>query len=141
MKPVIICIDDEKVVLDSLRFQLESKFGSEYDLEYAQSADEALEIIDELQEEKTEIPVIITDHVMPDISGLELIPILQKKCPTSKKILLTGQIGQEDEEEENEDYFLFGTIAKPWSIQSLNNTIQSACNCYFEELSQLHVLK
>ena len=46
MKPVILCVDDEKIVLDSLKSQLKKEFG-DFDLEIAESGEEALEIIEE----------------------------------------------------------------------------------------------
>ena len=40
--PVILCVDDERIVLHGLREQLGRAFGSEYSVEIAQSAEEAL---------------------------------------------------------------------------------------------------
>ena len=50
-KPAILCVDDEKVVLQSLRTQLKEAFGDDYIYELAEDADEALEVINELCEE------------------------------------------------------------------------------------------
>jgi CheY-like chemotaxis protein len=47
-KPMILCVDDEQVVLQSLRTQLEEAFGDTYLCEVAEDADEALEVINEL---------------------------------------------------------------------------------------------
>ncbi|CCQ59778.1 two-component response regulator [Crocosphaera watsonii] len=46
IKPVILCVDDEKVILDSLKIQLKKEFQDTYLYEAAESADEALEIIE-----------------------------------------------------------------------------------------------
>ena len=48
--PTIICVDDEPIVLESLRGQLETQFEGELDIEVAQDALEALEIIGELSD-------------------------------------------------------------------------------------------
>ncbi|NJQ98923.1 MAG: response regulator, partial [Hydrococcus sp. CSU_1_8] len=50
-KPVIICVDDEEVVLDSLKIQLKKEFSSRYRLEVAENAEEAMEILEELSED------------------------------------------------------------------------------------------
>ena len=46
-KPVILCVDDEKIVLDSLKVELLSKLNSEYMIEVAESGEDALEVIEE----------------------------------------------------------------------------------------------
>ena len=43
----ILCVDDEKIVLDSLRAQLRQFFKSDYIIETAESGDEGLEILEE----------------------------------------------------------------------------------------------
>ncbi|WP_366664976.1 hypothetical protein [Microcoleus sp. bin48.metabat.b7b8b9.023] len=47
-KPVILCVDDKTVILESLKAQLRKALGSSYAYEFAQDAEEALNIIDEL---------------------------------------------------------------------------------------------
>ena len=47
-KPVIFCIDDEKIILTSLKEQLKRHFGKEYDIEAVDNGEETLEIIEGL---------------------------------------------------------------------------------------------
>lgn len=68
-KPVILCVDDEKIVLTSLKEQLKRPFGKAFDIETVESAEEALELCNELLVEKIELPLLITDHAMPGIKG------------------------------------------------------------------------
>lgn len=89
----IICVDDEKIVLDSLNSQLTRNLGSEYNYEFAESAEEALEIIDDLREETDEIIyVVISDWLMPGMKGDELLDKVRKKVKNVKTILLTGHM-------------------------------------------------
>jgi DNA-binding NtrC family response regulator len=44
----ILCVDDEESILDSLKEQLKRSFGRQFLYETANSAEEALEVIDEL---------------------------------------------------------------------------------------------
>lgn len=60
-KPVILCVDDEVVVLNSLKIQLKKEFGDTYLYEVAENADEALEIIEEIKEDDNDILVIVSD--------------------------------------------------------------------------------
>jgi CheY-like chemotaxis protein len=68
----IVCVDDELIVLDSLKEQLKRRFGDNYYIEVAESGEEALLVIEELQKEGIEIPLIISDQIMPRIQGDEL---------------------------------------------------------------------
>ncbi|HEY9670537.1 MAG TPA: hypothetical protein V6D11_03775 [Waterburya sp.] len=59
-KPAILCVDDEGVVLESLEIELQRAFADTCLYEMAESADEALEIIEKLQEESSNIIVIVS---------------------------------------------------------------------------------
>jgi len=86
-KPVILCIDDEKIVLNGLKEQLKGKL-SDYSIEVAERATEALEIIEELQVDNVEIPLVISDYIMPGMKGDELLKIIHGILPNTVKILL-----------------------------------------------------
>ena len=47
-KPVIICVDDEPIILESLKFELKKALGEEHLLETAEGGEDALELIEEL---------------------------------------------------------------------------------------------
>ena len=66
-KKVILCVDDEEIILISLRDQIQNHFGDDYTYEMAESADEALEVIEELEEDQVEILIIVSDWLMPDM--------------------------------------------------------------------------
>ncbi len=51
-KPVIICVDDEQTILDSLEIDLLKAFEDKYLIETAQSGEEALELLSELLAEQ-----------------------------------------------------------------------------------------
>ncbi|OAD23176.1 two-component response regulator, partial [Candidatus Thiomargarita nelsonii] len=70
---VILCVDDEEMVLNSLEMQLKEQFGDKYIYELAENAEDALEIIEELDEEGTEVLIIVSDWLMPGIKGDEFL--------------------------------------------------------------------
>ena len=45
----ILCVDDDSTVLQALRSVLSTQFGADVELEFAQSGEEALEILEDLQ--------------------------------------------------------------------------------------------
>ena len=69
MRPVIICVDDDESVLSTLKKQLKFHFKGKYGVEVAESGEEALELVDELMEESVEIPLFISDQIMPGITA------------------------------------------------------------------------
>ena len=90
-KPVILCVDDELIILSSLGQQLKKKYGREFSVEAVDSAEMALEIVQRCNEENIDIPVVICDRLMPTMSGDDLLILIHKTNPDTRKILLTGQ--------------------------------------------------
>lgn len=124
-KPAILCVDDEAVVLNSLKIQLKKEFGDAYIYEVAESADEALEIIEELQAEETDILVIVSDWLMPGIKGDEFLIRVHQKYPKIIKVMLTGQADEAAIQRAKEKAELHNCLYKPWSSQELIETIKS----------------
>lgn len=124
-KPVILCVDDEIVVLDSLKTQLKKAFNKEYLYEMAESADEALEIIDELDEDEIDILVIVSDWLMPGIKGDEFLIRVHQKFPNIVKVLLTGQADEAAIERVKTQANLHRCLFKPWTTEELVETIRS----------------
>ena len=131
--PVIICVDDEQTILDSLRIQLETTLGDDYLIEMAQGGEEALEVISELLEDNYEITVVIADYIMPGMKGDELLIRIHDISPKTHKIMLTGQADIEAIGKAIQYAKLYRYIAKPWQADDLNLTIKEAVNSYFQD--------
>jgi CheY-like chemotaxis protein len=125
-KPVILCVDDEKFVLESLKRQLRTTFGDAYCYEVAQDADEALELIEEFSEEAILIIIIVSDWLMPGMRGDEFLIRVHQKFPNIIKIMLTGQADEVAIERARVEANLYRCLDKPWSKEELVETIQSA---------------
>jgi len=132
-KPAIICVDDEAVILVSLRDQLNRSFGNQYLIEVAESGDEALEIIDELAEAGIEVPVLISDQIMPDMPGDALLIKVHQQYPKTLKILLTGQANTEAVARVVNHASLYRYISKPWDEADLVLTLTEATRRYFQD--------
>ncbi len=124
-KPVILCVDDEKVILDSLKIQLKKEFRDTYLYEAAESADEALEIIEELQEDEIAILVIVSDWLMPGMKGDEFLIEVHKRFPKIVKIMLTGQADEQSVEQAKKYANLHSCLHKPWNSEDLIENIKS----------------
>ena len=124
-KAVILCVDDERIVLDCLRTQLSSSFGNNYIYEAAEDGQEALDLIQELSEEDVSIVVIISDWLMPGMKGDELLIRIHEQFPKVVKILLTGQADEVAIDRAKKFANLHCCLSKPWSEAELLETIKS----------------
>lgn len=124
-KPAILCVDDEIIILNSLRRQLKQAFQDDYLYESAESADEAFEIIEELAEENTDVIVIVSDWLMPGMKGDEFLAKIHKKYPRVVKIMLTGQADEAAIAHAQEKANLHRFLAKPWQADDLVDCIRS----------------
>jgi CheY-like chemotaxis protein len=122
---VILCVDDERVVLQSLRTQLEEAFGDTYLYEVAEDADEALDVINELNEDGTRIILIVSDWLMPGMNGDEFLIRVHQRFPKIIKIMLTGQADELAIQRAQEEANLHSCLFKPWSEEELVETIKS----------------
>jgi CheY-like chemotaxis protein len=124
-KPVILCVDDERMVLDSLRTQLAAEFGNAYTYEGAEDAEEAFELISELNDTEVSVIVIISDWLMPGMKGDELLIRIHKQFPKIVKIMLTGQADEVAVNRAKKFANLHCCLSKPWSEAELLETIKS----------------
>jgi len=84
-KNKILFVDDEPNILSSLKRMLRS-MRKEFDLQFAESGQEALDILD-----GAVFDVVVTDMRMPGIDGAELLSRIMRQHPYSIRIMLTGQ--------------------------------------------------
>ena len=88
---VILCVDDEPIIRDSLLQQLKGSFHGEYDCETAEDAAEALAVIEEVVDEGNDLVVIVSDWLMPGMKGDEfLIDRLPKIFPPIQSVSIEG---------------------------------------------------
>ncbi|MEG3858004.1 response regulator [Microcoleus sp. herbarium12] len=123
-KPVILCVDDEPDILNTLKMQLKNEFKDNYFYELAESADEALDLIEDFQPE-TEVIVVVSDWLMPGIKGDELFMIVHKKYPQIIKVMLTGQADEAAVQRAFKEADLYCCLYKPWQSKDLIETIKS----------------
>jgi adenylate cyclase len=132
-KPIIICIDDESTILDTLKIQLKQAFNDEYIIETAEEGEEALELLEELLADNDEVAVVISDYLMPKIKGDELLKRIHEISPKTIKIMLTGQADVVAVGNAINYANLYRYITKPWQVEDLNLTVKEAVNSYFQD--------
>jgi CheY-like chemotaxis protein len=119
----ILCVDDEESILDSLKEQLKRSFGRQFIYETANSAEEALEVIDELVEDSIEVLIIVSDWLMPGTRGDEFLVQVHQRYPEIVTIMLTGQADESAIARARQEANLHTCLRKPWREEELVNTI------------------
>lgn len=84
----ILVAEDDQVILMLLEFRLK-KDGHEVVVTH--DGREALEKIDEFQPD-----IVITDIMMPYVSGLEIIGAVKSKYPDKMRVIILSGMGQEN---------------------------------------------
>ncbi|GLR75171.1 response regulator [Aliivibrio sifiae] len=116
----LICVDDQREVLSAVLQDL-APLKSWINIEECESADEALDLMDELDSEGGYIALVLSDHVMPGKSGVELLTDVSHdyRFLRTKKVLLTGQATHQDTIIAINRARIESYIEKPWNADEL----------------------
>ncbi|CAE6903480.1 response regulator [Vibrio sp. B1REV9] len=133
-KYLILCVDDEREVLESVLQDL-MPFEDNFIVEGAESVTEAKQVIEEMAEEDIKLALILCDHIMPEQTGISFLIELSQNNDTksARKVLLTGQAGLEDTVEAVNHASLDYYIAKPWQGEALRSAIISQLTAFMIE--------
>ncbi|MCC3529122.1 MAG: response regulator [Microcoleus sp. PH2017_22_RUC_O_B] len=132
-KPVIVCIDDEPDVLNSLKIELKKAIGDRCIIETAEGGEDALELLEDLQADEYEIALVLSDYIMPDIKGDELLKKIHERSPETLTIMLTGQADLEALSNAIKYAKLYRYIPKPWQNEDLKLTVVEAIHSYLQD--------
>ena len=132
-KPVILCVDDELIILSSLSQQLMRKYGQEFSIQAVDTAELALDIVRKCNEDNTDLPVVICDRLMPLMNGDDLLIQIHKSNPDTRKILLTGQASTSSISNAINNANLYRYISKPWSNEELLSSVDEALGAFYND--------
>lgn len=135
MRGILLCVDDEMMVLTALRDQLRRTFDEQHLIEIAESAEEGLEILDELADEGYIPLVIVSDWLMPGMKGDEFLIEAHRRFPHVIKIMLSGQADDAAILRSREQANLYEFIAKPWDADALIASIKDGLNVFWQQHS------
>jgi DNA-binding NtrC family response regulator len=116
-RPRLLFVDDEQRVLNSMRIM----FRRQFDLFLASHGAEALDIVRD-----KDIDVIVADHRMPKMTGVEVLSKVRAMSPRTVRILLTGYADLDAVEGSINDSEVFRFLTKPCAPQQLRETIELA---------------
>lgn len=123
-KEAIICVDDEAVILLSIKQELKRKFRDRYLVEIALDATEAEALIADLEARGVRTVLVLSDWFMPGLRGDQFLIELHRKHPEIRTILVTGQADEESVERARIEAGLCACVKKPWRSSELARTIE-----------------
>lgn len=123
-KPVhrILVVDDEEIVLVALRETLRREG---YEVVTALNAVEGLELL-----KKSAFSVILTDHQMPMLTGLEFLAQVKEIRPDATRILITAVLSLSTVIDAINKGEIYRFIVKPWLREELLATVKNAVQRY-----------
>ncbi len=121
----IILVDDDLALLESLWQQISDLHGATHEVLMAKSAEEALGIIYDLHHQGRNVEMVISDLIMPGMTGDRFLEILNARFPSIAKILLTGYTGLDSALYAINNAKLDKYISKPWPIEDIQLTTTS----------------
>jgi DNA-binding NtrC family response regulator len=118
-QPKVVLVDDEEMVVTSLRALLQLE--TDYQLHCFTNPQDAAALL-----EKEAIEVVVTDYLMPGMTGLELLAAAKKFQPESARVLLTGHADKQSAIQAINDVGLFQYLEKPWDNSQFLLVVRSA---------------
>jgi len=130
-KPSVLIVDDEPMILRSLRRLLHHE---PYELTTAGSGKEAMELF-----ESQTFDVVVSDNRMCDMTGVELLAEVREKWPDTVRIILSGYSEVSSILASVNDGEVFRFLIKPWNDVELKDHIARAVEvaCLKKENRQL----
>jgi len=114
----ILVVDDEETVRDSLASIL-SREG--YRVSMAESGEEGLRILKDQP-----IQLVISDHNMPQMTGIEFLKLVRERHPQVLRIMLTGDPDPQTIIRSINEGEVYRFIKKPWDNTMLRVTVYFA---------------
>jgi CheY-like chemotaxis protein len=115
--PRVLLVDDDANVLSALRRTLRRE---KITIETARDAREALAILGD-----GPFDLVISDHRMPGMSGVELLETIRARWPKTVRILLSGWSAEVPSADLKAAGLLL-VLSKPWDDRELRSAIQRA---------------
>jgi thioredoxin reductase (NADPH) len=113
-KPAILTVDDDVSVSQAISRDLRARYGEQYRLVRATSGAEAMEALEQLARRDSPVALIVSDHRMPEMTGIELLARSRGPAPDAKLVLLTAYADTDVAIRAINDVGLDHYLMKPW---------------------------
>lgn len=129
----VLFVDDDATLLRMINRNMRCV----YDLSFAESGADALELIADSEE----FPVIVTDMQMPGMSGLQFIQHVEKASPDSICIMLTGNQDVDTASLAINEGKVFKFLNKPVEMSGIRDAVNLALDQYSARQAERELLR
>jgi len=119
MAAKLLIVDDEESVRAALRRTLRR---SSHELLFARDADDALGLLD-----RERVDVVVSDHLMPGMTGVELLRAVRARWPYAGRVMLTGHADLDTAMEAIRGGDIDRFLVKPWDDVELRVALDLVC--------------
>ena len=125
MRLAVLVLEDEPPVRTALARDL-APFSAQVRIELAEDVADAHAVVDEVSADGDLIALILSDHRLPGTTGVDFLVASTADPRTSRarRVLVTGQAGQEDTIKAVNLGHLNHYIAKPWQPDDLRAVVR-----------------
>ena len=122
-KRTVLFVDDDEIILRSIKMGF---LDAPFNQLFANSARQALEIL-----QKEQVHVIVSDILMPEMDGIELLTIVREKYPHIVKMVLSAYLDKTAIDVVFDPGEIFEIVPKPWKVEKgLKDIILKAIDHY-----------
>lgn len=118
----MLIVDDEENVINALRRSLRREG---YDIQVATRPADALALL-----RQAPVDLVLSDHLMPEMTGLEFLKLVRDRHPDSVRLMLTGHADMQTAIDAINHGEIYRFLTKPWDDNELKVTLHLA----FEQL-------
>ncbi|HZS55334.1 MAG TPA: FAD-dependent oxidoreductase [Bryobacteraceae bacterium] len=113
-RPAILTVDDDPDVLRSIEQDLKHRYSENYRVLKADSGSASLDLLRRLKRKGEEVALLLVDHRMPRMTGIETLSEAMQLYPEAKRVLLTAYADTEAAIRAINEIQLNHYLLKPW---------------------------
>lgn len=114
----ILFVDDEQLILNALRRTLRREG---FELFFTSDPFEVQKIVGEHR-----VDIVVSDHMMPQMTGVEVLALVRRLHPHTTRIMMTGQADRDATIRAINEGNIHRFIEKPWDDNALKNILHEA---------------
>ncbi len=113
-RPALLTIDDDPDVLSSIDRDLRQRYSDRFRILKAESGKAALHVLERLKQRNEAVALLLVDHRMPEMNGIETLRLAIDIYPEAKRVLLTAYADTEAAIQAINEVHLNHYLLKPW---------------------------
>jgi thioredoxin reductase (NADPH) len=119
-RPVLLAVDDDPDVLRAVERDLRGRYSDRYRILSANSGEAGLDLLRRLARRKEAVALLVVDHRMPNMSGIEFLTAAVQDWPDVRRVLLTAYADTEAAIQAINVVKLDHYLLKPWDPPDRN---------------------